>query len=279
MGIGRYRHLVRRAVVVFILGTAAVAGIATAGEQKPPSKSPATTDVTDLWWNRDKNGQGLQLVQTGTFVYATLYGYDEAQVPFWVSAELSMFAGSAGTFTGPLFVTTGSYFAGPYNPADFNFRQAGVMTFALTGVNTGTLVYSVDGVVVFEAMERQPLTLDDYSGNYGAAVTATRTGCFESANNGTSFELVSVNIDQRETAMTIKTLDSIGVTCTSTGAYSQAGRMGRFNGNYTCTNGDFGATAASEMNNGIRRVYARAFFASTLTGCHSQGHIAGVELN
>ena len=87
------------------------------------------------------------------------------------------------TFAGPLYVTTGPYFGGPFNPGAVGARQVGTMTFVLTTVTSGQLRYSVDGVVVTKAVQRQPLTLDNYSGNYTATVTATTSGCINPADN------------------------------------------------------------------------------------------------
>jgi hypothetical protein len=39
-------------------------------------------DVGDIWWNPNESGWGLQLSQSNTTLFATLYVYDDATFPF-----------------------------------------------------------------------------------------------------------------------------------------------------------------------------------------------------
>jgi hypothetical protein len=235
----------------------------------------ANTDVTDVWWTPSEPGWGLQLVNTGRFVFAAGYVYGVNGQPFWVTAELSPTGSDAVGFTGPLYVTTGPYFGGSFNPSAVTARQAGTMTFVLTTVRAAQLTYSVDGVTVNKAVERQPLTLDDYNGSYSAVVTQTYEGCFNPANNGTITGTQTVSITQNGSSMAVVTKRS-GVTCTSNGTYTQLGRMGRVQGSYSCTSGEYGTSVMFEMNNVPYMFTARQLSDSTNLGCSMSGEVVGV---
>jgi hypothetical protein len=235
----------------------------------------SNTDVTDIWWNPAEPGWGLQMVNTGTFVFATGYIYGVNGEPLWVTGELSRIAADLVTFTGPLYITTGPYFGGPFNPNAVNSRRVGTMTFVLNTVSVGQLTYTVDGVPVSKTVQRQPLTLDNYNGSYVAVVTQTAEGCSNPANNGTSTSAGTVRITQNGSSMVVVTnLD--GITCTSIGSFAQLGRMGRLQGTYSCTTGEVGNAVVFEMNNVPYMFTARLQSQSTNVGCSNSGEVAGL---
>ena len=51
--------------------------------------SASFTDLTDLWWNPTESGWGLQMVNTGTFIYATIYVYGPDGKPVWFAGGLN----------------------------------------------------------------------------------------------------------------------------------------------------------------------------------------------
>ena len=154
------------------------------------------------------------------------------------------------------------------------------MTFVPTNVTSGTFTYTINGATVTKSIQRQPLTSDNYSGTYRAAYTTVRTGCTDPALNVPYTDIWTFAINHNGTAITVGTKDSSGGTCTLTGSsYVQLGRAGSFSGNYTCSDGDHGGVAMSDMNNGIRRFFGRLIFISSHVGCSSQGVIAGVLPN
>jgi hypothetical protein len=248
---------------------------ATLGAIGSAGATSANTDVTDIWWNPNKSGNGYQLINTGNFVFATGYLYDAGGAPYWISGELERTVGLA-TFTGPLYVTSGPYYGGPYDPANVTVRQAGTMSFVLTSVTTGDLSYTVDGVAVNEPLQRQGLTLDDYSGVYVGNRTQSVTGCLDPGNNGTVTDVVIVDIQQSGDVISVATTPSGGGTCTYTGAYTQLGRMGTVEGPYSCTSGETGTATLFEMNNVPYMFTARFQSHSTDLGCDTVGEMAGV---
>src|ERR1041385_3394453 len=82
-----------------------------------------STDQSDLWWADppgSENGWGIQLVQSGSTIFATMFVYGPWGTPTWYVATISPPAGGQFVWSGDLFTTTGSPFgAVPYSPGAF----------------------------------------------------------------------------------------------------------------------------------------------------------------
>ena len=266
LGKGRTAH----AAAVLVL---ALAGLAAIGDAQATSEN---TDVTDLWWDPTDGGWGMELTNTGTFVYGTLFVYGPDRQPTWLAGEMTKVDGELTRFTGPLYVTTGTYYGG-LSLKPFTAREAGTMTFTLTDVYTGTLRYTVDGVVVNKVVQRQPLTYDDFGGTYRATITATSFGCKSYLLNGSSLDSLSVKIVQNGSQMTQTWtyLDNANV-CTYSGTFTQLGRMGKFDARYSCTSGEIGTALLTEMTNAKSMFNTRLQINSTTYGCTSNGEMQGI---
>lgn len=129
---------------------------------------------TDLWWDPKESGWGLNVIEQGDTLFATLYVYDATGKPKWYSASNLAFAGrndgnidSSGRFTGALYESTGPWFAGAFNPANVQGRQVGTMTFEVYGNRTGFLDFTADGVTVTrKPLDRLAFRRNDPSGSY-----------------------------------------------------------------------------------------------------------------
>src|ERR1700687_5500169 len=136
----------------------------------PPTWATSfSNDQSDLWWNSGENGWGIQFVQRGSTIFATMFVYDASGNPtFYVATMEGTKASGVLTFTGTLYTTHGSWFGTvPYNPAAFGGSPVGMMTWVKAGGGEpGTLTYSVNGVNVTKSLTRQPIRNDDYTGTY-----------------------------------------------------------------------------------------------------------------
>ncbi len=260
------------------LAVFATVGSAFAFPDGVPLKTASNSDFSDIWWNPSEAGWGLQMVNTGTFIFVTIYVYGPSGEPTWYAGGMNQ---TGTTYTGNLFVGTGPYFGGPFNPAAAGVRQVGTITFAPTDPNTGQLTYSVDGVIVTKAIQRQPLTFDNYTGTYITYYTFTATNCLDPTSNGSYTVPLAVQITQSGSgqSVTLATQDAAGATCTTNGTYSQLGRNGRIDGPYACTTGEQGSVVVFEMNNHVHQFNARTTFQSTNLGCISNGRITGLIPN
>jgi hypothetical protein len=234
------------------------------------------TDPTDLWWNPNESGWGLQMVNTGTFIYATIYVYGPDSKPVWFAGGLDSVDGLK--WSGALYTSLGPYFGGAsFDPAAVTVRQVGQMTLTISTINSGAITYSVDGVTVTKSIQRQPLTLDDYTGNYSATFAATVTGCTSPANNGSRTDPVTVNITQSGSSMSMAWAFANGNSCASSGTYHQLGRKGLLlNANYSCNTGEVGTLILAEMSAVPAMFTTRMRASSSNIGCVTDGEMAGV---
>jgi cytochrome c553 len=111
-------------------------------------------DYTDLWWNPSESGWGFNIIQhASNNIFGVIYTYDAPNRPMWYVLPGGTWTSSA-TFTGKLYRVTGS-------PGNAGFRsgdvvEVGTATLLFNGANNATLTYSVSGVQVTKAIERQP---------------------------------------------------------------------------------------------------------------------------
>jgi hypothetical protein len=237
-------------------------------------KTSANVDWTDIWWDPSEPGWGLQMINTGTFIFVTIYVYGANGLPTWFAGGMTAVPGS-NQYTGNLYAATGSYFGGPFT--GYSPQQVGTVTFVGNPPDTGHLTYSVFGVSVAKAIQRQPLTSDNYSGTYAAVASATLSGCTNPAFNGNFTTALVVQITQSGNSMSVNTADLGGATCAISGAYSQLGRNGRLQGTYTCSTGDTGTALLVEMNNHVGQFSAQWALQSTVIGCLNVARITGVS--
>lgn len=211
--------------------------------------TPYGTNHSDLWWVPTESGWGVQFVQQGgKLIFATMFVYDANRNPTWY-VSLMQFTGGPppATFSGTLYATTGPWFGGPYDPNAAHNDPVGTMTFVANFVEHGTLTYTVGGVSVTKAIQRETLASFDYSGAYLGLVNRTNGGCPLPAPPSPTSTPVGLTIAQAGAAFTMTTTDDVGAVCTYTGTYGQDGHMGQVNGTLSCTGGEFGNFSMFEM--------------------------------
>jgi len=241
-------------------------------------KTSFSTDWSDIWWNPSESGWGMQLVQEGSTVFATLFVYGPDNKPTWVIATLTV--GNNGVLTGPTFVTTGPFYgAASFDTNSATIRQVGTMTITFSDVATGQLQYSVDGVTVNKRIVRQSVGTDNYNGTYLLALNLTLTGCTNPTNNSSSTGVIAANVVQTGTATTMTWQFSSNESCTYTGSYTQNGRLGLFGGPFTCTSGDKGTMTFFELTNRVGIMSGRLSGQGTASGCTYGGRFSGVDPN
>lgn len=203
------------------------------------SVTPAlATDWTDLLWNPAESGWGVNFVQAGNFIFATFFIYGNALQPTWYTGQMTV--DSNGIWTGPLYVTAGSYFGGPWFPGQRATAQVGLVTFVPNALKTGgTLTYNVNSVNVTKQITRQTLQTIALGGRYFGGLVSDYYGCAFAGNNGTlrlysEFTATQTGAGQLQLDFTIQN----NINCTLVGTYVQDGSWFRIpNAAYTCTNG------------------------------------------
>ena len=235
-----------------------------------------SNDQSDLWWNANENGWGIQFVQRGSTIFATMFVYDANGNPTWyVAAMQGSKPNGVLTFTGDLFSVKGVWFgAVPYDPTKVAGVKVGTMTWQKQTGLPGTLTYSVNGVNVTKSLTRQPIGTDDYSGPYLAGIHLVATGCSNPALNGTSNGANTLNIAQNGTGISLTLVE---IACTFAGTYSQNGQFGGVSGTYSCSGGDMGTFDLSNMIVTPFAMTGQLSTSSTSNGCQNAGQIGGVR--
>jgi hypothetical protein len=233
--------------------------------------STFSSEITDMWWNPAESGWGVNVILQNSVVFMTFFIYDQNQNPIWYTAQLNTTSGSS-VWTGALYATKGPYFGGPFTPPS-TIRQAGTATFNVTALDAATLTYSVDGVVVVKNLVRQTWTNENFTGSYVGGYSLRYSSCNPASGNGISEVAELLSISQVGTAMTISTA-ATAANCTYTGAYSQTGKLGGVQGNYTCSDGTQGTFTWFEMTPTISGFTARATGQNQF--CQWSGFIGGI---
>ena len=111
------------------------------------------TNYTDLWWNPNESGWGINLNHQDNILFATLFTYDHDGSPMWLVMPKGL-KQADGTYSGPLYRTTGPAFdAQPFGA--IRFTQVGNMKLAFIDANDATLTYSYNGTTVTKSITRQ----------------------------------------------------------------------------------------------------------------------------
>lgn len=241
----------------------------------PAHATSYSTDQSDLWYIPAESGWGMQLVQRGELIFATLFVYDAAGNPTWYVATLAPTA--PFVWSGDLYSTHGTWFGAPWNPAAFGGGIVGSMTWSASLVDFGSVNYTVNGVTVSKAVVRQTLVNENFSGRYAGGIHETVTGCTNPGNNGTVEEAGILAIAQAGNAITMTATPFAGAGCTYSGALTQFGQMGDLLGTYSCTNGASGTFLAFEMQVNITGFTGRFNAVSPSSGCSISGWFGGVR--
>lgn len=236
----------------------------------------ASTDLSDIWWNPSESGWGVNIIHQNDTLFMTFFVYGQNNAPVWyVAPEVNYARNDAGAFvySGAVYQTAGPWIGtATFNPNAVTNRQVGTVTARFDSIEAGAITYTVDGVAVTKSITRQTWRTNNISGTYLGATIGTYSGC---VSNGYLEEPAEVTITATSSSMTIRSVSSSG-TCTYTGTYSQAGRMGSGNGTYSCTNGARGSYRVYELEANISGLTARAdaFAGGT---CNWTGRIGGLR--
>ena len=120
-----------------------------------PTSTP-TTNYTDMWWNANESGWGLNVIQHASgniFALWFTYGSDGKRV--WYHMPTGTWT-SPTRFTGTIYATAGPNFAGTFDPDRVTRTPVGTGTLNFTDANNGTWVFSVNGLSGTKVITRLP---------------------------------------------------------------------------------------------------------------------------
>lgn len=235
---------------------------------------------TDLWFPPDESGWGLNVIEQGDTVFATLFVFDTLGRPNWYVASSLVRTAPASdgsyTFAGPLYETTGPYFGSVFNAAAVTRRQVGTMAFSVRDRSTASLTYTADGVAVTKTVSRYAFRKNSLTGTYLGHLAAS-----EDDPGGARQEAVAITIDDGDGGFVMQTRPEggtqspSGANCAYTAPpATQYGEMRRVSGTYTCTGAPGGTFSMESMF-----VTFNGFTASFQGAWVARGHMQGVRAN
>ncbi|HEX4779922.1 MAG TPA: hypothetical protein VH301_04160 [Usitatibacter sp.] len=222
-----------------ILKRHAVAFLATLAVSLPAAATSTGIDYTDQWWGGEaEHGWGVNFIEQGTTIFATLFVYGTDSTPRWYVATMQ---GTGTAFSGPMYSTTGPYFGnGAFNGNSVVATQVGSMSANFSSGYNGVLSYTVNGVSVNKQISRQSFAPNNITGHYMGGLTANGTSCQNSPNGAilTFDQLIVTQSGQSVTMQVNFPQPGTGApsTCTFSGTLNAQGVMGQIaNGTFNCT--------------------------------------------
>ena len=235
--------------------------------------STNTTEITDMWYNPSESGWGVNIVLQNNVAFMTFFVYDADRKPVWFTAELRFV--DSFVWSGPLYVTSGPWFGGPFPQASVTARQAGVASFSMsaTDLNQAVLTYIVDGVSVVRSVRRQFWTYENFSGTYAGGYSLRATGCQPRSRDGIEEINGVLDVTQNGTSISMNATTA-GFSCSFVGTYSQQGKLGRVDGSYSCTDARVGTFTMSDMTPTVSGFTGRV--AGQNQFCQWSGYVGGI---
>ena len=235
-----------------------------------------STEYTDMWWNPEESGWGANVIQQGDTLFVTLFVYDAQHNPIWYVAPATTFGG-ASRFSGPLYVTTGPWFAdgARFNPAAVGTTQVGTLTFEASNASNATLVYAVGGFIITKIVTRQTWRTDNPAGLYLGAREGNWVGC-SAALNGRVDSFSQIGITQTGNDVQIRDAGN-RYTCAYTGKVNPAGRFSEIVGDGVCDDGAGHILKASEVQVSQIGFSMRYILQTVGSNCNFIGYLGGMR--
>ena len=239
------------------------------------SATTVSTEYTDMWWVPEESGWGVNIVQQGDTLFVTIFVYDAQGNPAWYVAPATTFQG-ASTFTGPLYTTTGPWFAGgPLDPSKVGTTQAGTATFQALDASRATFTYTVGGFVITRTLTRQTWRTDSLVGLYLGAREGDWVGCSAPLNGRVdSFSQIGISQDGNEVVIRDA---GTRYTCNYTGKIGPAGRFSQIVGEGVCDDHVGHFFKATEVQVSPIGFSMRYILQTAGSECNFVGYIGGMR--
>jgi len=242
--------------------------------------SGMAVDYTDIWYAAGEDGWGVNFVQSDTFLYGTFFVFGADKKPTWITATL-VWDGSA-SYSGPVYTYQGSYYAGPWNPADHVESQVGTASFTPDSSNSvlGSLTYTVTGVgTVNKSLQRLTLITIPIAGTYRGGQSGAYTGCTSAGDNAVYTDTFTLQISQASGIASLAfAYDGLKETCTIAGGLTQNGPIHSIpSATYKCDVDGLNTTAVlRDLKITAQGIEGRFASPDVGGGCHEDARFSAV---
>jgi hypothetical protein len=230
-------------------------------------------DYSDLWWNANEPGWGVNISQQADTLFATFFVYGSGGQAVWYSATLTYQSTSAGvpTYGGDLVLTSGSPQGTPYNPALLKYRTVGPVTIEFGDDAHALMRYTADGVLVVKQIARQTFAPISPVGTYQGAATDVTFNCKSPSRNG----IVTTDTGPLRITLVNGFATIYAPTCFYEGDWVQQGQVASLDGRYECANGAQGAVKFSGLR--INSAGLLGTYTGRDASCEFRGNIGGAR--
>jgi hypothetical protein len=113
-------------------------------------------DVQGLWWaGANENGWGMSIGRSGDTLFNTFFVYDDNGRPQWIVMPGGTWDASFTSYTGSLYIPTGTWF-GNYDASRLDVgAPVGAATITFSGSDAASLTYSVRGASGTKSLQKQ----------------------------------------------------------------------------------------------------------------------------
>jgi hypothetical protein len=179
----------------------------------------------------------MNVVHQGETAFVTLFVYGPNNQPTWYSAsDAHVYAYSSSGlpyFAGSLHRTTGPWHGEPFDPGRVNLVRVGSISIDPLGNDRVRVTYDVDGRTMSADLVRASLAAPLTASSFHATF-ALRESLPGGVPYGTARFTADVSLEIGAGRATFGVDDGQGHQCAFTGDYSQAGKLSRITGNFTC---------------------------------------------
>jgi hypothetical protein len=116
----------------------------------------ALIDYTDLWWNPNESGWGLNLIQHASRnIFGVWYTYRQDGKAVWYVIPGGTWT-SDTVFTATVYITSGPAQTGAFDTNRVIATPVGSVVITFTNANNGTFAYTINGISGSKSITRQP---------------------------------------------------------------------------------------------------------------------------
>jgi hypothetical protein len=233
-------------------------------------------DYTDLWWNPDESGWGANIALQNDTMLVTLFIYDGQNEPTWFVAPNTVYNIHNNTFTGPLYLTTGPWFARLFDPTQVTSQQIGTLSFAPSSFNKAVLTYNQGGQQITKNIVRQSWKGDSMAGTYQGSRQGTWANCGAPLDGKVSSQ-ATIGISEDASSNVVIFDQGKGYTCTYTGKVSPSGHLGSILGAGVCDDNVNRQLTATEVYVSREAFTMRYHMQAVGSACVFDGFVGGIR--
>ena len=113
-------------------------------------------NYSDLWWNPDESGWGINFTHQGNVIFATWFTYGNDGKALWLAGVLTPTSVPEQFSGDPMYTTRAQpLFMKPWDPRSFVASRMGSVKVTFTDASHATLAFAANGTTLTKSIQRQ----------------------------------------------------------------------------------------------------------------------------